>query len=52
MNRRQVLRVLGGGAIAAAVPETDPLSRQMILSQGTFLELFDLAGFPLIGRTA
>ena len=109
MNRRQVLRVLGGGAIAAAVPmggcssalppeaiaawngpgsepdvrrwvlahailaphshnlqswlvdlretdvitlhvdltrllpETDPFSRQMILSQGTFLELLDLA---------
>lgn len=109
MHRRQVLRVLGGGAIAAAVPvggcssalppeavaawngpgaepdvrrwvlahailaphshnlqswlvdvrepdvinlyvdltrllpETDPFSRQMILSQGTFLELLDLA---------
>ena len=109
MNRRQVLRVLGGGAIAAAVPiggcssalppeaiaawngpgaepdvrrwvlahailaphshnlqswlvdlrepdvvtlhvdltrllpETDPFSRQMILSQGTFLGLLDLA---------
>ena len=109
MNRRQVLRALGGGAIAAAVPmggcsnalppeaiaawngpgaepdvrrwvlahailaphshnlqswlvdlrepdvitlhvdltrllpETDPFSRQMILSQGTFLEILDLA---------
>jgi hypothetical protein len=109
MNRRQVLRILGGGAIAAAVPvggcsnalppdaiaawngpgaepdvrrwvlahailaphshnlqswlvdlrepdvitlyvdltrllpETDPFSRQMILSQGTFLELLSLA---------
>jgi hypothetical protein len=109
MHRRQVLRVLGGGAIAAAVPvggcssalppeavaawngpgaepdvrrwvlahailaphshnlqswlvdlrepdvitlhvdlsrllpETDPFSRQMLLSQGTFLELLDLA---------
>jgi hypothetical protein len=28
---------------ARLLPETDPLSRQIMMSQGTFLELFDLA---------
>jgi hypothetical protein len=59
MNRRQVLRVLGLQSwlvdlrepdvitlhvdLTRLLPETDPFSRQMILSQGTFLELLDLA---------
>ncbi len=29
--------------LARLLPETDPLSRQIMMSQGTFLELFDLA---------